>query len=93
MADQYVPVGTSATVIHQLAGGETLKIHNPHIEGVTVYISNNSGVTTTTGFPMGAGSDIIWRNGPGTIYGITAAGASTLRLEASVSSTSVSPVY
>jgi hypothetical protein len=93
MATKYVPVGTSATIVHQLAPGESGRIHCPRQSGVVVYLSNNASVTTTTGFPLGPSSSIEWRNGPGAVYGITASGACTLVVDSAVSSSSGSPVF
>lgn len=50
-----------------------------------VYISNNSGVTTTTGFPLTPNSSITWHNAVGSIYGITASGTARIQITANVS--------
>ena len=86
MAQKIVPVTSSATLVHQPAVGETLTLFN---QGpATVFVSNNSGVTTSTGFPLTVGSHVEWFKGanagtaaaPVIIYGITASGNATLSL-------------
>jgi hypothetical protein len=86
-APKSVNVSTTAIIVHTPGLGENVKIQNTG--GVTAYLSNNSGVTVTTGLPLTPGSTIelfnaynVIGSGAGVgIYGITgvitSAGAAT----------------
>lgn len=82
MPSQYVNVGTTATIIKSPQAGENSWIENTG--GVTVYISSNSGVTTSTGLPLTPGSHIhLYQlfnitGATGGLYGITASGGTTV---------------
>lgn len=47
---------------------------------VAVYINFNSGVTTSTGFPIPVGGDLEIEGTTDTIYGITASGTGDIRI-------------
>jgi hypothetical protein len=67
MAQFNVSVTSTAAVIvtgQGQYGNETAQIFNPPTSGVTAYLSNNTGVTTTTGFALTPGSTITWYNPP-----------------------------
>lgn len=53
-----VPVASAATIICSPGAGVQFQIMN--VGNAVAYISNNSSVTTTTGFPLTPGSFINW---------------------------------
>lgn len=83
----FVNVSTTATLIKTPGAGENLRIQN--LGTATVFVSNNSGVTTTTGLPLTPGSKMELTtpfNAIGTgagvgIYGITAAGSASISVQ------------
>jgi hypothetical protein len=85
MAPQSVPVATSAVIVASAAQNVQYQIFN--VGSQVAYISNNSGVTSTTGFPLTPNSFINWYNaynygasGTQNVYAICAAGGTTLNV-------------
>ena len=77
----YQTMSTTAAIIRQPGPGSGLEIVN--IGQWPVYISNNSGVTSTTGLPLTPGSKArlsLPYNVPGSdaYYGVCATGQSTI---------------
>ena len=87
MAPQAVPVATAAVIVATAAQNVQYQIFN--VGTVTAYISNNSAVTSTTGFPLTPGSFINWYNAynygtsatPQAVYAICATGGTTLNVQ------------
>ena len=74
-------ISTTATLIKTPGLGEQVWLEN--ISQTTVYVSSNSAVTSTTGFPLTYNSLIKWFNGYNggfTLYGITASGQATVTI-------------
>jgi hypothetical protein len=61
----FVNVASGAvSLLRQPALGETTRLQN--VGNVTAFLSSNSGVTATTGFPLTPGSKIEWISGANT---------------------------
>jgi hypothetical protein len=76
-----VPVATTAVILCSPATGVQFQIMNVGTQ--VCYVSNNSGVTSTTGFPLTPNSFINWYNaGPlgGAVYAICASGGTTVNV-------------
>ena len=79
-----VTIASAATFIKTAGPGEQLDIVNSG--PAVVYISNNSGVTTTTGFELPPGSELHLYNlynfagASGGLYGIVASGTGAVSI-------------
>lgn len=85
MAQKHTYASTSASLLHAVSNSLSEHVTFENFGANVVYLSNNSGVTTSTGFPLTPNSQILWRNATGAIYGITASGTSRVSVTANVS--------
>lgn len=88
---QFVAVTNAATLVKTPGPGENVIIINNG--PATIYVSNNSAVTTTTGLPLTQGSrtelfspfNVIGTGAGVGIYGITASGTANVTVNGTVS--------
>lgn len=83
MAQLYIPVATTATLIHTAGtSSETVRLH-VDTNSPMLYLGPNSSVTSSNGLPVGGGSTLAIRRIFGqTIYAISGAGGGGVKVSA-----------
>jgi hypothetical protein len=70
-------VGTTATKIPATAQASRMMIKIVNLDATQAIYLGDSGVTTSTGWPLGPGAESDWIPCSGDIYGIVASGTAT----------------